>query len=144
MQKKKHMKEFPQALSDLTETRFEGNRASLAKSAGMDRSVITKLIAGDTSPSIARLEALCAVLDLSDRRSILLAAARDLIPDNYKEEVWHAQFGHVTDMLRGALPPDVKAVLDYLERDALENKETVAFLRRIGKMIGLSPRDQDL
>ena len=136
------MKEFPRALEDIISTKFAGNRASLARAADLDRSVVTKLIAGDTSPTQARLESLCSVLESPDRRSLLLAAARDLIPQAYKEEVWHAQFGHVSDMLRGALAPDVKAVLDYLERDALENQETVSFLRRIGKMIGISSQDK--
>ena len=131
------MKEFPRALEDIIATNYDGNRSSLARAANMDRSVITKLIAGDTSPTQGRLESFCLVLELTDRRSLLLAAARDLIPEPFKEEVWHASFGHVSDMLRGALAPDVKVVLDYLERDALENQETVAFLRRIGKMIGI-------
>ena len=131
------MKEFPRALEEVILKEFAGNRASLARAAQMDRSVITKLLSGDTSPTQARLEALCEVLEPPARRSVLLAAARDLIPSRYKEEVSRSEFGHVSDMLRGALPSDVKAVLDYLERDALENPETVAFLRRISKMIGL-------
>lgn len=135
------MSEFSTALTEIIERSYEGNSMKLSRASSVPSSALTRLTKASLSPSTARLEELSKALNRHDRRQLLLAAARDRIPEQYQAEVFDAK-GTSTAMSKGKLPNDIEAIISWLQMDALRDEETRVFIRKIGKWIGIPPVDQ--
>lgn len=130
------MKHFATALTDIISRCFDGNRSTLAKLAKVSPSTIARFCSGDVEPTLDRLEDICRVLNRHDRRLLLMAASRDRIPAEYQDEVFGDE-DPASQVIRAKLPPDLAAVIRYLEGDAMKDAQTASYLRRIGCWVGI-------
>jgi len=131
------MKHFATALTEIINRCFEGNRSTLAKKSGVSPSTIARFCSGEVEPTLDRLEAISAQLPRLDRKQLLLAAARDRVPDEYQHEIF-GDGDAASEFVRAKLSPDLAAVIRYLENNALQDPLTASYLRRIGDWVGIS------
>lgn len=125
------------ALTEIIERSFDGNRTEFSKKCGVVYTTIHRICAGDVAPTLDKLNDICQVLNLSDRKQLLLAAARDRIPAQYQAEIFGPE-ERATNMIRAKLAPDLSAVIRYLEDNAMSDPLTADYLRRIGKWVGIT------
>lgn len=124
------MSEFSNALQEAINHRFQGKPANLATESGIDRSVISRLTKGTLAPSLERLESLAQALPKEHRENTLLAAARDTIPPRYRADIFANQHRY-----NKPTPPDIRAILLYLEDESVHDETTRAYLRRLWSWI---------
>lgn len=125
---------FSRSLDEVLQRSYGDNMAELRRATDIPGPVIYNLRTGKIDPSAARLEALADGVSKDDRRLLLLAAARDVIPEKYRGEVLDEGNFSLGDV---ALPDELEKVVHFLRSDALTNPDTAAFLRSIGKWSGV-------
>ncbi len=131
------MKHFGMALSEMVASHYGGNRSALAKEVNVSPSTIGRFCSGEVEPTLESLETICRRCDAPARRKLLLAAARDRIPEAYQPEIF-ADGDAETERLRAELPADLAAVIRYMASSALNDEATAGFLRKIGEWVGLA------
>jgi transcriptional regulator with XRE-family HTH domain len=128
--------QFQIALNEVVIRSFAGNASSIARACQVPPSTISRLLSGKFEPTCETLETLAEVLNPDDRRQILLAAARDRIPSSFRSEIFGDE-DPASQLLRAKLSPDLASVIRYLEASAMSDEVTAAYLRRIGRWVGL-------
>lgn len=140
------MSNFSNTLTEIVKRSFEGKWAKLAEKSGVDPSVISRLGAGKFEPTTERLQMICEALHRNDCKQLLIAAARDRIPEKFQSEIFGDE-DPASQLLRSRLSPDLAAVIRYLESTAMGDPLTANYLRRIGEWVGIIPnaaKGQDL
>jgi hypothetical protein len=124
---------FSVALTSLITRLYDGNRTALSRECGIPAPTLYTLCKPTVSPSKARLRALGKVVSESERRQLLLAAAQDVIPGEYQDEVI-ANGGAIG---RSKLPEELAKVIRFLEDEAIADAESAGMLRSIGRWAGI-------
>ena len=123
-------------LKEIIVRSFDGNRSKFSKLCGVSHVTIGRFCHGEVSPTLEKLTEICSHLKSPDRKRLLLAAARDRVPEIYQDEIF-GSVDQASDMIRASLSPDLAAVISYLEKGAMNDPSTAEYLRRIGKWVGL-------
>ena len=128
------MSHFSTALTEIVERSFAGKWAELSRSCGLDASIISRLAAGKFEPTVERLGEIAGAMSRPDRKQLLIAAARDRVPNQFQSEIF-ADEDPASQILRAKLSPDISAVIRYLESNAMSDESTAAYLRKIGDWV---------
>lgn len=125
-----------QALQEIISRNFEGKDVRFAKKCGLSHATIGRICDGKIAPTLESLDKMCEVIPRHERKVLLMAAARDRIPEKYQSELF-GDTDPASEMLRAKLSPDLAAVIRYLESTAMSDPSTADYLRRIGKWVGI-------
>lgn len=134
------MSHFSTALKEIITRSFEGNASNLTRATSLASSTVSRLLSGTFEPSIDNLEHIAKHLSRTDRKQLLLAAARDRVPDQFQDEIFGDE-DLASQFLRAKLSPDLAAVIRYLESNAMADQLTGDYLRRIGTWVGINQPD---
>gem|GEM_PF-6507398 len=130
------------ALQGIIKRNFGGKRVRFSSKCCLSHVTVGRICEGKIAPTLESLDKMCAVIPRPERKILLLAAARDRIPDQYEAELF-GDSDMASEILRAKLPPDLAAVIRYLESTALSDPMTAEYLRRIGTWVGIIPKAEE-
>ena len=131
------MSHFSTALQEIITRSFEGNASNLGRATQLASSTVSRLLSGKFEPTLENLGNFGRSLTRTDRKQLLIAAARDRVPTEFQDELFGDE-DPAAQLIRAKLSPDLAAVIRYLESSAMNDETTAQYLRKIGEWVGIT------